>query len=213
MAVPTPRWKTLVTTRIGRALNRCAKCNSRSSSGVHTVRLRCKTNTLRAKRSGQSPSPSTQSFRIPTTSFSERRENVLKPSPAINHPDQTRGFGHVGIDHQPDLSPVLPEISRRRGEASAPLALSVRHLFDSKRHRPKRARRPQRKGVAIHTDNLPGQNSVRRSNNLILNQYCLQHRTALDFTGRFSKEGSPAIISTGRTIQRSYLAVQIYSLV
>jgi hypothetical protein len=40
--------------------------------------------------------------------------------------DQTTGFGHVGIHHQPDLRSVLQQISGGRGAASAPVDLAAR---------------------------------------------------------------------------------------
>jgi hypothetical protein len=62
------------------------------------------------------PSP-LKRFGRPTKSFSRRDENVLKQSPIIKGPDQTAGFDHVGLHHQPDLRPVAQQFPRRPSEA------------------------------------------------------------------------------------------------
>jgi hypothetical protein len=52
-------------------------------------------------------------------------ENTLKPGFATYDLDQTTGFDHVGIHHQPGLRPVLQEIPRRHGETPAPVDLRM----------------------------------------------------------------------------------------
>jgi hypothetical protein len=46
------------------------------------------------------------------------REDRLKPEPGINEATRTTRFGHVGCHHQPDLPPLVQELSGRRAQTA-----------------------------------------------------------------------------------------------
>jgi hypothetical protein len=94
---------------------------TKGKRGVRAVPLPARSRTIRAAapRAAEQRGPPLKRSRRPTKSFSRGDENVLKQSPIIEGPDQTAGFDHVGLHHQPDLRPVAQQFPGRRSEAGS----------------------------------------------------------------------------------------------